>query len=136
MIEHLSHGTSVRIDQIFWPWYEKDVLIDKTLSRQEALEIMEEHILKIDELGRPLPDAWRKSIQGNNFLGTYTIGGTKPDGTDACNDLTLLICEAMDELWLNHPDFKFRWHPDADPKCVEKYWTCREEVWDSPLLLK
>jgi pyruvate-formate lyase len=120
MIEHLSHGTSVRIDQIFWPWYEKDVLIDKTLSRQEALEIMEEHILKIDELGRPLPDAWRKSIQGNNFLGTYTIGGTKPDGTDACNDLTLLICEAMDELWLNHPDFKFRWHPDADPKCVEK----------------
>jgi benzylsuccinate synthase len=120
MIEHLSHGTSLRLDQVFWKQYEKDVVIDKTLPREEALDVMEEHILKIDELGRPLVDAWRKSIQGNNFLGTYTIGGTLPDGSDGCNDLTLLIMKALDELWLNHPDFKFRWHKNADRKCVEK----------------
>lgn len=121
LIEHLSHGTSLRLDQIFWKWYEKDVIIDKTLPRQEALEIMEEFLLKIDELGRPLPAVWVKSLQGSNYLATYTIGGTKPeDGSDACNDVTLLICDALDELWINHPDFKFRWHPNADPKAVEK----------------
>lgn len=121
LIEHLSHGTSLRLDQIFWKWYEKDVITNKTLRRQEALELMEEFLLKIDELGRPLPAVWVKSLQGSNYLATYTIGGTKPaDGSDACNDVTLLICEALDELWISHPDFKFRWHPKADRKVVEK----------------
>lgn len=121
IIEHLSHGTSLRLDQIFWKWYEKDVLIDKTTDRQTALEIMEEFLLKIDELGRPLPTVWVKSLQGSNYLATYTIGGTKPeDGSDACNEVTLDICDALGELWTNHPDFKFRWHPNADPRAVEK----------------
>lgn len=121
IIEHLSHGTSLRLDQIFWPWYEKDVLVDATLSREKALELMEEFLLKVDELGRPLPLVWRKSLQGNNFLATYTIGGTKPeDGSDACNELTLLILDALDELRINHPDFKFRWHPQVNPRVFRR----------------
>ncbi|KYH32205.1 pyruvate formate lyase family protein [Neomoorella mulderi] len=121
VIEQLSHGTSLRLDQIFWKWYEKDVILDKTLPREKALELMEEFLLKIDELGRPLPLVWRKSLQGNNYLATYTIGGTKPeDGSDACNDMTILICDALDELWINHPDFKFRWHPKVNPRAYER----------------
>ena len=121
VIEHLSHGTSLRLDQIFWKWYDKDVNVDKTLSREDALAGMEEFLLKIDELGRPLPAIWRKSLQGSNYLATYTIGGTKPeDGSDACNDMTILICDALGDLWINHPDFKFRWHPKVDPKAWDK----------------
>lgn len=121
VIEMLSHGTSLRLDQVFWNVYEKDVVNSKAFPREKALEILEEFLLKIDELGRPLPLIWRKSLQGNNYLATYTIGGTKPeDGSDACNDLTLLICEALDELWINHPDFKFRWHPKVNPEIYEK----------------
>ena len=117
MIEHACHGTSYRLDQIFWPFYEKDVLIEKTLSREKALEIMENYLLFVDELGQPLGVEFRRLNQGVNFLATYTIGGVKPeDGSDACNELTLLILDAIDDLRLSHPDFKFRWHPKINPK--------------------
>ena len=115
-IEILCHGTSLRTDQIFWPWYEKDVLVNKTLSREKALELMEEFLLHVDELGRPLPVHRRRALQGVNLLGTYTIGGVKEDGSDACNELTILIVDALDDLRLTHPDFKFRWHPRVNPK--------------------
>jgi len=116
-IEILCHGTSLRLDQVFWAWYEKDVLIDKSVPREKALELMEELLLHVDELGRPLPVHRRRSLQGVNLLGTYTIGGVNPwDGSDACNELTTLIVDALDDLRLTHPDFKFRWHPKVNPK--------------------
>jgi len=116
-VEILCHGTSLRTDQIFWPWYEKDVVINKTLSRDRALELMEELLIHVDELGRPLPVHRRRALQGVNLLGTYTIGGVKPeDGSDACNELTILVLDALDDLRLSHPDFKFRWHNKVNPR--------------------
>ncbi|HBH13648.1 MAG TPA: hypothetical protein DDX29_11135, partial [Clostridiales bacterium] len=120
IIEHLSHGTSTRLDQIFWKFYEDDVFTNKTLPRDRAVELMGEFLLHIDEWGRPLPLIWRKSLQGNNFLATYTIGGQTKDGKDACNDLTVAILDAIDLLRINHPDFKFRWHPKVDPRAYKR----------------
>lgn len=120
-IEHSCHGTSLRLDQVFWPWYEKDVMIDKSLPRGRALELVEEFLLHVDEMGRPLPLHRRKALQGANYLATYTIGGVKPDdGSDACNELTLLILDALDELRLNHPDFKLRWHPKISQRVYRR----------------
>ena len=120
-IEHPCHGTSLRLDQVFWPWYENDVMKQRILPRERALELMEEFLLHVDEMGRPLPLHRRKSLQGANYLATYTIGGMKPeDGMDACNELTLLILDSMDELRLNHPDFKFRWHPNVDQRVYRR----------------
>jgi len=117
LIEHACHGTSYRLDQIFWPIYEKSVLTEKTLSKGRALELLENYFLLVDELGHPLGKAFRRLNQGVNFLATYTIGGVKADdGSDACNEFTMLILDAIDELRLSHPDFKFRWHPKVNPK--------------------
>ncbi|MFC2002202.1 pyruvate formate lyase family protein, partial [Chloroflexota bacterium] len=117
VIETLGVGVSARLDQIFWPWYEKDILIDRTLPRERALELMQNFLLNVDELGLPLAMEKRTSLQGTNFLAIYTIGGVKPeDGADACNELTLLILDAIDDLRMCHPDFKFRWHPKVNPK--------------------
>lgn len=117
VIELMCHGASMRTDQVFWPWYEKDVVINKTLPREEALGLVEEYLLHIDELGRPCPHHRMRSGQGNNFSATYTLGGVKPeDGSDACNELTLVILDALDELKASHPDHKFRWHPKVNPK--------------------
>ncbi len=116
-IETLCVGVSGRLDQMFWPWYEKDVLIDKTLPRERAMEIMQNLLLNVDELGLPLDMVKRTSLQGTNFLAIYTIGGVKPeDGSDACNEVTLLILDAIDDLRMGHPDFKFRWHPKVNPR--------------------
>jgi len=116
LIDALAQGTSWRTDQLFWPWYEKDVLINQTLPREKALEIMENFLLNVDEIGLPFGTEFRRNKQGVNYLATDTIGGVKADGTDACNELTILILDAMDDLRLSHPDFKFRWHPNLNPK--------------------
>ena len=86
------------------------------MSREEALELVEEFLLHVDELGRRLGLSWRKGLQGINFLSAYTIGGVKADGSDACNDLSMLMLDAIGDLRINHPDLKFRWHPKVDPK--------------------
>ena len=120
-VEHLCHGTSLRMDQVFWPWYEKDVMVEKKLPRERALELMEEFLIHVDEMGRPLPLHRRKTLQGANYLGTYTIGGVREeDGKDASNELTMLILDALDELRMNHPDFKFRWHPNVAPRVFKR----------------
>jgi benzylsuccinate synthase len=116
LIEHACHGTSWRLDQLFPSFYEKDVMVDKTLTREKAQEIIENYLLLVDELGQPLGIEYRLHNQGVNFLATLTIGGQNVDGSDACNETTLLILDAIDDLRLSHPDFKFRWHPKVDPR--------------------
>jgi len=91
-------------------------LIDRTLPREKALELVENFLLLVDELGQPRGLESRRSLQGGNMLSTYTIGGVKSNGNDACNELTMLILDAYDDLRLNHPDTKFRWHPKVNPK--------------------
>lgn len=119
MIEYLSHGTSQRLDQAFWPWYKADLEAGR-ITHEEGLDLFEELLMHVDEMGRPLPVVRRKALQGSNFLATYTIGGVDKDGNDACNECTMLILESLYDLKISHPDFKFRWHPKVDQKMYQK----------------
>jgi benzylsuccinate synthase len=119
-IELLCHGVSMRLDYYFGPYYHQDVEVNKTTTRERAMEILENFLIHVDEMGRPLNLAFRKMMQGIN-IGVYTIGGTNPeDGSDSCNGLTLLVLDAIRDLKLNHPDFKFRWHPKVNQECWRK----------------
>ncbi len=76
-----------RLDQILWPYYERD-LENGTIDREKALELIEELNLKL---------TWNVTILPNDFtlvanaLGqntqTITIGGVDSDGNDATNEL-------------------------------------------------
>jgi benzylsuccinate synthase len=121
VMELLCHGVSLRLDQVFWPWFQRDVVINKTLEREKAIEIIQNLLINVDELGRPLGLGYRRQLQGVNYLATYTIGGVKPeDGSDACNELTMAILDAIDDLRPSHPDFKMRWHPKIDPRIWQR----------------
>jgi pyruvate-formate lyase len=120
-IELLCHGVSMRLDYYFGPYYHQDVEVNKTITKERALDILENFLINVDEMGRPLNQAFRKMMQGINYIGVYTIGGTNPeDGSDTCNGLTLLILDAIRDLRLNHPDFKFRWHPKVNQEAWRK----------------
>jgi pyruvate-formate lyase len=97
-------------DRIFWKWYEKDVLNDKTLSRLEAGEILACYAAKYHEFGTMSRfGALEKAGQGTRDFSTVTIGGVKGDGSDAVNDLTMLYLDVWDGYRLHFPDIKFRW---------------------------
>jgi len=98
-------------DRTFWKWYEKDVIKDKTLSRLQAGEIICCYAGKFHEIGGTMARFGGLHLggQGTRDWSVITIGGQLGDGSDAVNDLTMLILDVWDGYRLHFPDIKFRW---------------------------
>ncbi len=85
-----------RMDQIFYPYYEKD-LKTGDMNADEAREILAELLLKaMSQNMRPESNVLSNFY--HRYLGSapVTIGGLNPDGSDATNALTYLFLEAAD----------------------------------------
>ncbi len=85
-----------RMDQIFFPYYKKDIEEGK-ITRNEARELLEELLLKVMSQNIR-PESNTLSNFYHRYLGStpITIGGLNPDGTDGTNDLTFLFIEAAE----------------------------------------
>ncbi|MFX1339961.1 MAG: pyruvate formate lyase family protein [Promethearchaeota archaeon] len=83
-----------RMDQIFYPYYEKDIQAG-ILTQNEAKELLEELLLKLMSQNIR-PETNLLSNFYHRYLGStpVTIGGLKSDGSDGTNDLTYLFIEA------------------------------------------
>lgn len=83
-----------RLDQQLYPFYAADLAAGR-ITREEATELVEELLLKIMSLNvRP-----ESNVLGNfyhRYLGSspVTLGGVRPDGTDATNELTYVFLDA------------------------------------------
>ncbi len=73
-----------RVDQYLYPYYRKD-LEEGRLTREQALEALEEYLIKISR---------------NRFFGpnNITVGGLDRKGKDATNELSYLFLEALESL--------------------------------------
>jgi pyruvate formate-lyase/glycerol dehydratase family glycyl radical enzyme len=104
-----------RIDQVLYPFYRKTVEEDKRMSREEALELLECFFVKFNEPAWALNYEWSQWATGQGLAQTMVIGGQTSEGTDACNEVTLLVLEAMEQLRLNQPEFAMRiWQGTPD----------------------
>ena len=121
-------GWSQRIDQIHWPYYQRDVLEEKSLAREDAVEIMAENNLRIYETTLWAPWMANLAFQGAPInLPTLTIGGVDENGKDACNDLTDVILEGCRLVRVGEPSYMFRYHPQARVSTLrECYETVRQ----------
>ena len=108
-LERLALGTSTRIDQFLYPFYEKDKKAGK-LTWDDALELIECLWIKLLPQGRPSTRVWREAAQGIALLQIYTLGGLKPDGSDACNDLTKICMQASRDARTTQPSYCLRVH--------------------------
>jgi formate C-acetyltransferase len=89
-----------RIDQCLYPYFESDVQ-EGRLSQGEAQELLDGYILKLNYCS-----------QGS----AMGVGGVKPDGSDAANELTYMVVESMMHTRLIRPFFAVHIHsktPDA-----------------------
>jgi pyruvate-formate lyase len=114
-----GHGGGSRIDQTFWPYYERDIRENK-LTREQALELMECLFLKIQEVGLPLewPVTFTGKAGGEIFY-TLNICGSKEDGSDASNELSQVIMEAVGNLHINQPPIAVRYHKNISPEIID-----------------
>lgn len=92
-----------RLDQHLWPFYQKG-LDDGTLDEERARELLQAFWVKFHNHPAP-PKVGVTAAES----GTYTdfalinVGGVKPDGSDAVNDLSFLILDVVEEMRLLQP---------------------------------
>ncbi|MHC1696203.1 MAG: pyruvate formate lyase family protein [Eubacteriales bacterium] len=83
-----------RLDQYLYPFYKADIE-SGALTRQDALELMSCTLCKIGEYGD---------------IVNIAIGGVKRDGTDAVNELSYVILEAVWDCNIPGPNLSARLH--------------------------
>jgi pyruvate formate-lyase/glycerol dehydratase family glycyl radical enzyme len=92
-----------RLDQHLWPFFQKG-LKDGSLTRERATELLECFWVKFNN--QPAPPKVGVTAEES---GTYTdfalinIGGLKADGSDAVNELSLLLLDVIEEMRILQP---------------------------------
>ncbi len=109
-----------RLDQILWPYYEKDMKSGRITS-EFALELIEELNLKLTWNVTLIPTeiTMIANALGQNTQ-TITISGRNKDGTDATNDLSSLFLEAYKNLKAFTTDLSVRIHKDTPKDFFKK----------------
>lgn len=97
-----------RFDQYMWPFYKKDVIDEKTITREEALEMLECLYLKTCEVYEVRDNWYATAFAGYPMWQILVVGGQTPDGKDATNDLSYLCLEAADDLQVKQPVMALR----------------------------
>jgi len=113
-----------RPDYVHGPYYDKDVNIENRLTKEEAIDLVGEHMIRTYEIGIFQPRYAREGAQGIVGSWVWTIGGVKPDGSDACNDLTIVYLQAARQVRVSNPTFGFRWHPQVKDEVMRECFEC------------
>ena len=102
-----------RPDYYHGPYYDKDVNIEKRLTKEEALDLVGEFLIRAYEVSQYKPKWTREGLQGIDGTWVWTLGGVNKDGSDACNDMTIALLQAARLVRTSNPTFSFRWHPEV-----------------------
>ena len=95
-----------RVDQYLYPFYRRD--IDAGLiTRDQAKELICCLWAKYQ--------GWLGSDERRTGNHRVTLGGVKPDGSDAVNELSWICLEVTEEIATTRPQVGVRWHEGMDP---------------------
>ena len=83
-----------RMDQFMYPYYRKDI-DEGLITEDEVIELFECLRVKCMEQESVYGAQGRRRHDGKAKWYTLTIGGCKADGSDACNELTMDILQAV-----------------------------------------
>ena len=85
-----------RLDQLFQPYFERDI---ENLSTEEeknryiehVIELLSTYFLRNAEHQNLVPDVANYLFSGSHAETAITVGGVTPDGNDAVNDMTYIF---------------------------------------------
>lgn len=122
-----------RLDQVLNPYLEKEEDKDRALEIFECfllkcasrLNLSSKYLVKQDHVDYATvlgthPYYIDQKAGVNNFLQNIIVGGKKPDGSDATNECTYLILQAIENLNLPAPGIYVRIHKGSPDKLIEK----------------
>ena len=101
-----------RFDQYMYPFYKMDR--ENGVAEQDIIDIIHEFKLKFEEMWYLRNGFESEAYPGCALYIHMMIGGMKADGSDACNELTNLILNCMDQLQTKEPCISFRYHENIN----------------------
>ncbi|BEH73741.1 formate C-acetyltransferase/glycerol dehydratase family glycyl radical enzyme [Edwardsiella tarda] len=113
-IESNGHSVSFgRMDQYLYPWYRRDVELEQTLGREQAIELLQGCWLKLLEINKIRSGTHSKASAGSPLYQNVTIGGQNLVAgvpQDAVNPLSYAILESCGRLRSTQPNLSVRYH--------------------------
>jgi benzylsuccinate synthase len=122
--EAIEGAWPARPDYYHGQYYERDVNIDKTLTKDEALDLVGEFLIRAADVSQYKPKWTREGLQGIEGTWVWTLGGVKKDGSDACNGMTIALLQAARLVRVANPTFAFRWHPQVSDEVMRECFEC------------
>jgi hypothetical protein len=122
--EAIEGAWPARPDYYHGPYYDKDVNIDKSLTKEEAMDLVGEFMIRAAEVSQFKVKMIREGLQGIEGTWVWTLGGVNKDGSDACNDLTIAFLQAARLVRVANPTFSFRWHPKVKEEVLRECFEC------------
>ena len=123
-LEWHNAAWSWRQDYWHWEFYKKDVLEEKTLTREDVVEYCGEWMIAAFSIGKTWLRMGREGLQGSPGPYVWTIGGLDEEGNDACNDLTDCYLDAALFVRVCDPTFGFRYSNQTRQKTLKKVFEC------------
>ncbi|PIP09001.1 MAG: formate acetyltransferase, partial [Syntrophobacteraceae bacterium CG23_combo_of_CG06-09_8_20_14_all_50_8] len=113
-----------RYDYWHWPFYKKDVIEEKNMTRDEVVEYCAEWLIAAFQFGRHIIRIGREGLQGTPGPYVWTLGGVDEEGNDACNDLTDCYLEGALLARINDPTFGFRYSSRTRTETLRRVFEC------------
>jgi pyruvate formate-lyase/glycerol dehydratase family glycyl radical enzyme len=105
-----------RLDQHLYPFFKKET-DEGTLTKENARELLQSFWIKFNNHPAP-PKVGITALESNTYtdFALINLGGVKPDGSDAVNELSFLILDVIEEMRLLQPSSMVQFskkNPDA-----------------------
>ncbi|WP_412779041.1 choline trimethylamine-lyase [Halodesulfovibrio aestuarii] len=120
VVEENQTGMSIgRVDQYMYPYFKADLEAGR-MTEYEAFDLAGCMLIKMSEM------MWITNEGGSKFFAGYQpfvnmcVGGVKRDGTDATNDLTYLLMDAVRHVRVYQPSLATRVHNKSPHKYLKK----------------
>jgi formate C-acetyltransferase/benzylsuccinate synthase len=123
-LEWHNAAWSCHNDYWHWPFYKKDVLEEKNMTRDEAVEYCAEWMMAAYSVGKTWLRAGREGLQGSPGPYVWTLGGVDENGKDACNDLTDCYLEGAILSRVSDPSLSFRYHAKTSQETLRRVFEC------------
>jgi len=92
-----------RLDQHLYPFYKQEIE-NGTLTKEKAIELLQCFWIKFNNHPAP-PKIGITALESNTYtdFALINLGGVKPDGADAVNELTFILLDVIEEMRLLQP---------------------------------
>lgn len=92
-----------RLDQHLYPLYAKGIA-EGTLTKEKAVELLQAFWIKFNNHPAP-PKVGVTALESSTYtdFALINLGGVKPDGSDAVNELSYILLDVIEEMRLLQP---------------------------------